>query len=178
MEKPGKHLARVRGVDRPALDFDEFYGVSSRRLLPALVLATGDLQDAQDCLQEAFARAAARWRTVRSCDNPEAWVRRVAMNLAVDGHRRRRVRRRIAEQEGPPAPAPAPGEAAVDVVRAVAQLSSEQRQVVVLHHLLDLPVAEVARELGRSENTVKTQLVRARARLVDLLSLAEQEQAR
>jgi RNA polymerase sigma-70 factor (sigma-E family) len=176
--KPGKPLARVRGVSGPALNFDEFYGVSSQRLLPALVLATGDLQDAQDCLQEAFARAASRWRTVRSCDNPEAWVRRVAMNLAVDGHRRRGVRRRFAAQDRPALSVQAPGEAAVDVVRAVGQLPVEQRQAVVLHHLLDLPVAEVARELGRSENTVKTQLARARARLAELLQVAEQEQPR
>lgn len=157
------------------LEFDEFYTVSSRRLLPAVALAAGDLQDGQDCLQEAFVRAAARWGQVRACESPEAWVRRVAINLALDGRRRRAVRRRYLQQTGPPDPVGAPGDAAVDVVRAVRQLSAEQRRVVVLHHLLDLPVADIARELGRPEATVKTQLVRARARLAELLAVDEEE---
>jgi RNA polymerase sigma-70 factor (ECF subfamily) len=165
----------VEGAD---VEFDEFYVASSRRLLPALVLATGNLHDAQDCLQEAFVRAAARWRTVRSTASPEAWVRRVALNLATDGHRRRTVRRRLASQLIPPIAAEGPNEVAVDVVRAVSELPAHERQAVILHYLLDMSVADVARELNRSENTIKTQLSRARARLGELLAMAEEGQTR
>jgi RNA polymerase sigma-70 factor (ECF subfamily) len=161
-------------VRRPPLDFDEFYAASSRRLLPALIAATGDLHEAEDCLQEAFVRAAMRWRSVRASDNPEAWVRRVALNLAVDGHRRRSVRRRLGRYVAPLGEVEAPGEATVDVIRAVAQLPGHERHVIVLHYLLDMPISAVALELGRPENTIKTQLLRARTRLSDLLATADE----
>jgi RNA polymerase sigma-70 factor (ECF subfamily) len=163
-------------VREPAPGFSEFYAVYSRRLLPALIAATGDPQEAQDCLQEAFTRAAARWKRVAACDSPEAWVRRVALNLAVDGHRRRRTRWRLDQASRPPSPARPPGETSLDVVRAVRQLPRQQREVIVLHYLLDMSVEEVARELSRPANTVKTQLVRARSRLLELLRLDHEEE--
>lgn len=150
--------------------FEQFYVVTRPRLVRAVALVAADAQEAQDCVQEAYVRAATRWPQVRRADSPEAWVRRVALNLALDGHRRRRVRERWLQRQAV-VPLPAPGDSVVDVVRAVRSLPRAQQEVVVLHHLLDLPVADVARELGRSENTVKTQLVRARARLGELLTL-------
>jgi RNA polymerase sigma-70 factor (ECF subfamily) len=117
-----------------------------------------------------------RWKRVASCDSPEAWVRRVALNLAVDGHRRRRTRWRMHQASRPPTPAPAPGETSLDVVRAVRQLPPHQREVIVLHYLLDMSVDDVARELGRPASTVKTQLLRARSRLLELLRLDYEEE--
>ena len=157
-------------------DFEQFYGATQRRVLRSLV-AVANTQDAMDCVQEAYIRAAARWRKVRLLDNPEAWVRRVAMNLAYDGHRKAKVRLRAAQQQSGAAAltsTPGPDPHVMDVVRAVRTLPRAQQEVVVLHHVLDLPVADVARELDRSENTVKTQLARARARLAELLSDQDQ----
>jgi RNA polymerase sigma-70 factor (ECF subfamily) len=57
----------------------------------------------------------------------------------------------------------------VDVVRALGQLSLSHRQVVILHDLLDVPVAEVARDLNIPEGTVKSRLARARTALAPLL---------
>jgi RNA polymerase sigma-70 factor (ECF subfamily) len=51
---------------------------------------TGSLEDAEDAVQEAFARASTRWATLREYEMPEAWVRRVALNLATSGLRRTR----------------------------------------------------------------------------------------
>jgi DNA-directed RNA polymerase specialized sigma24 family protein len=45
---------------------------------------TGDLHEAEEVVQEAFARASLHWTRLRDYDLPEAWVRRVAMNLATD----------------------------------------------------------------------------------------------
>jgi DNA-directed RNA polymerase specialized sigma24 family protein len=74
-------------------DFDDFYAGSYDRLLRQLYVVTGgDLAEAEDVLQEAYARALARWRTIGRYDAPEAWVRRVAVNLA--GMAARRVRSR------------------------------------------------------------------------------------
>ena len=62
-------------------EFSAFYAATYQRLLGQLVLLCGDRAEAEDALQEAFARAAVRWRRLRSYEAPEAWVRRVALNL-------------------------------------------------------------------------------------------------
>jgi RNA polymerase sigma-70 factor (ECF subfamily) len=58
----------------------------------------------------------------------------------------------------------------VVLVAALARLPHRQRVAVVLHHLADLPVEEVARETGASVSAVKQQLVRGRAALAGLLA--------
>jgi RNA polymerase sigma-70 factor (ECF subfamily) len=75
--------------------FEELYAAVFGRLVGQLDLVTGDLQDAEDAVQEALTRAAVRWGRLRAYAVPEAWVRRVAMNLASNGFRR--ARRRLAE---------------------------------------------------------------------------------
>ena len=62
--------------------FASFYASSYRRLLGQLFAMTGDLAEAENVLQEAYARAFVRWSRVGAYDLPEAWVRRVAINLA------------------------------------------------------------------------------------------------
>ena len=74
-------------------DFDSFYGATARRVVRHAYALTGNIADAQDIAQEAFARAWQRWDSVRACDSPEAWVRRVATNLATSRFRRDRTRR-------------------------------------------------------------------------------------
>ena len=89
--------------------FARFYTASYQRLLGQLFAFTGDLAEAENLLQEAYARAFARWAQMRAYDHPEAWVRRVALNLAA--MRARRLRRRAAAllRLGPPPTVPARG---------------------------------------------------------------------
>ena len=147
-------------------DFEEFYAAVFDQLVGQLVLVTGNLQDAEDAVQEALTRAAVRWPSLRRYRVPEAWVRRVAMNLASDGFRRLRrrlvvvVRLRTDLESRQAAPLEVPG--LMDALRA---LPVAQRKVVVLHHLLDLPVEQVAAELGVPVGTVKSRLARARGAL-------------
>jgi Sigma-70 region 2 len=68
--------------------FEEFYLVTVGRLVGVLFPVTGDLHEAEEIAQEAYARASVRWARLRDYDAPEAWVRRVAMNLAADRGRR------------------------------------------------------------------------------------------
>jgi RNA polymerase sigma-70 factor, ECF subfamily len=152
-----------------ALRFDDFYDAVFGRLVGQLYLVTGDLHDAEDAVQEALTRAAARWARIREYEVPEAWVRRVAMNLASDGFRRARRRLVVAVRLHP---GPAPEPAVLDglaVTQALRSLPLGQRQVVVLHHLLDLPVDRVAAELGLPVGTVKSRLARARNALAGRL---------
>src|SRR5258708_36675920 len=85
--------------------FDEFYSRSAPRLVRHGHALTGDMAEAQDIAQEAFARAWQRWPMVRDCDSPEAWVRRAATNLSASRWPPSRVARaaarHAAERESP-----------------------------------------------------------------------------
>ncbi len=118
-------------------------------------------------MQEAFARLLPRWRVIAEYDDPEAWVRKVAFRLL--SKRRRRLRQQAVQSDVEPRASDPPSEAGIDVLRALQTLPLGQRQVLVLHHLLDLPVASVAAELGVPEGTVKSRLSRARSAMAALL---------
>ena len=151
--------------------FDEFYAASYRRLLKQLVAVTGDLAEAEDAVQEAYARASVRWRLLAGYDNPEAWVRRVAMNLAATAAKRAR-RRALALRRLDPHPVTQELTAdALDLAAALQAIPFGQRQALVLHHMVGLPVVEIARELGLPAGTVKSRLARGRAALAARLTL-------
>jgi RNA polymerase sigma-70 factor (ECF subfamily) len=75
---------------RPSDDFQEFYLAGYGRTVAMAAALTGSRQEAEDIAQEAYARALARWPRLRGYDLPEAWVRRVALRLAIDSGRRAR----------------------------------------------------------------------------------------
>jgi len=131
----------------------------------------GRRSEAEDVAQETLARAYVRWRRIR--DHAEAWVVRVAANLAVDVWRRRR---RLAEGEAPGADptTPPPDGQRVDLHRALGRLSKRQREVIVLRFLADLPEAEVARALGCSPGAVKQHASRGLAALRTSLGVTEE----
>jgi len=149
--------------------FERFYAGAVDRLLGQLFLVTGDLHEAEEIVQEAFARASARWPRLRDYDVPEAWVRRVALNLAADGARRRRRRLRALLRLGPPPHVPAASADALALAAALRTLPVAHRQVLVLHYLVDLPVGEIAATLSVSPGTVKSWLARGRKALAAAL---------
>ncbi|MFB9388871.1 SigE family RNA polymerase sigma factor [Streptomyces coeruleoprunus] len=154
-------------------DFDEFYTATARRLVAAVYAATGDLTEAEDAVQEAYARAWQRWDRLTREGDPTAWVRTVALRLAISSWRRARNRIRAHITHGPPPDLPGLGPERVALVRALQALKAHERTVLVLHHLLDLPVQQVARETGLSEGAVRTRLSRARRALAAHLRDAE-----
>ncbi len=149
-------------------EFEEFYAASFTPLCAQLFAHTGQLVEAQDVVQEAFIRAYARWSNLRTYDDPVAWVRKVAWNLAIS--RWRRLRRHVpwhADAEGQVPPLSTDHLA---LRAALAELPQRQRQAVVLHYLADLPISEVARITGAAEGTVKSWLHRARTTLAATLT--------
>lgn len=147
----------------------EIYAVSYRRLVVQLYAVTGDMADAQDVVQESFVRALAAARTVADLDNPEAWLRRVAVNLARTRWRRRQVLDRLLRRVGPTLDVPEVSAEHLALQAAMRTLPTGQREAIALHYLSDLPIDEVATALSVSVGTVKSRLHRGRAALAALL---------
>ena len=176
--QPCGRAVRVPAVSaREPSTFDEFYAATSAGTVRTLHALVGDLAEAQDVVQEAYARAWQRWATLHAYDAPEAWVRQVAWRLAVSRARRRRVGLGKLRRVGPAPDVPGLGPDRVALVRALAQVPEAQRRAVVLHHVLGLSVAEVAAEVGAPVGTVKARLSRGRAALEALLQDEEPSRA-
>jgi RNA polymerase sigma-70 factor (ECF subfamily) len=95
----------------------------------------------------------------------------VAINLAAMADRPLRRRARALLRLGPPPLVPELSPDLIDLRDALAALPLGQRQVIVLHHLVGLPVEEVASELRLAPGTVKSRLARGRAAMASTLQL-------
>lgn len=160
----------VRSLGVVTEQLDAGYTAFFRSEFPAVVrtvyLILRDQARAEDVTQEAFIQLLERWTKVSAYERPEAWVRRVAIRLAMRGVRRDRlwilVRDRIA------APKPVAG-ADLDLAEAIRRLPGNQRAAIALFYYEDRPVEEVASILGCSEATVRVHLHRGRRRLAAFL---------
>lgn len=151
-------------------EFADFYDATWSRTLACAYGMCGDLGVAEELAQEAYTRAWGRWGRLSTYDEPAAWVRQVVTNLAVSRWRRARAARAWHARQPPPATAAPPDETSTALVAALRELPEAQRRAVVLHHLGDLPVAEIARLEHCPVGTVKARLSRGRAALAVLLA--------
>jgi RNA polymerase sigma-70 factor (ECF subfamily) len=155
---------------RDAEEFDAFYADTSGRVLGQLWAMTGSHAEAEDAVAEAYARAWQRWKQVRDCDSPEAWVRRVASRIAVSAWRKAVNRIRAHHRAAGDVGLAGLGPDHVALVHALRQIPADQRRAIVLHHLVGLSVAEIAVEVHSAEGTVKARLSRGRRALATQLS--------
>lgn len=146
-------------------EFDQLYQDAFRRLVGQLYAMTGDLSEAQDVVQEAFIIAWDRRASLAAAQHPEAWVRTVAWRLAVSRWRRARSAVSAWRRQGPPRDVTVPDIHSVALVEALRRIPEQQRRVIVLHHLCDLSVDQVASETGVAVGTVKARLSRGRVAL-------------
>jgi RNA polymerase sigma-70 factor (ECF subfamily) len=151
-------------------EFTDFYSASFRRLVGQLYAMTGDAAEAQDAVQEAFVRAWSHRRKLDASGSPEAWVRSTAWRIAVSRWHRARAGSRLLRAQPLPAPAEGPSPDRVALIDALRKLPAEQRRAIVLYHLCDQSVAQIAAETGVPEGTVKARLARGRAALAPHLS--------
>ena len=148
--------------------FTELYEREFPAVFRAAYLMSGDRGLAEEATQEAFARALARWGRLRSQPWAGGWVTTTALNSARRHLRRRRPTMPANVRDGE-------DEATrLDVHAAVRGLPARQQEAVVLHYLLDMPVAETAAAMGCDQGTVKTHLSRARAALLRALSIDDE----
>ncbi|MEV6629309.1 SigE family RNA polymerase sigma factor [Actinoplanes sp. NPDC051470] len=166
-------------ADEPPADFDTVYAAQYADLTVQLYAYFGDRQEAQDVVQEAFCRALRRWSKVARYDDPVAWVRRVAWNLAVSRWRRSRTALSFLRRQPPREPhVEGPTTERIELVEALATLPPVQRRAVVLHYLGDMSVAEIAEREQVAVGTVKSWLHRGRAGLAVQLHQPEHPEVR
>jgi RNA polymerase sigma-70 factor (sigma-E family) len=152
------------------VSFDAFYGATRRRMVAYAFALTGDAGEAQDAVQEAYARAWERWRTVSCLDDREAWVRTVVWRIAANRWRHLAAGARAAERLGPTVTELVDTSwERVSLVAALQQIPDTQRRAIALRYLYDLSVAEVADEIGVPVGTVKSRLSRGLHALSELL---------
>jgi RNA polymerase sigma-70 factor (ECF subfamily) len=149
--------------------YDDLYRTEHAAIVHAAHLVVGDLEVAREIAQDAFAALYAHWPKVAGYDRPGAWVRRVAIRMAVKAARARE-RADAAEAQSHPddVGASPPGDDA-EVIAAVRALPTNQRAAVVLFYFQDASIAEVADTLGCRPSTAKVHLHRARQRLAEQL---------
>jgi len=138
---------------------------------------SGSRTAAEDAVQDALAKAWERSERGEHIDELAAWVTVVARNRLSSWFRRVRAERRArGELLGRRVPGKGLGTAEdrLDVVRALARLSKHQRDAVVLHYYLGMPVAEIATVFGVREGTVKSTLHRAREILAPALGVHDE----
>jgi RNA polymerase sigma-70 factor (ECF subfamily) len=150
--------------------FDDFYMGHVRRLTSQMYAMTGSLAEAEDLVQEAFARAWQNWDKVSGYADPEAWVRSVACRIRVSVWRKAVNRLTAHRRHGPPDEVPGVSTDYVAIVAALRRIPYEQRRAIVLHHLVGLSVEETARETDAAPGTVKARLSRGRQSMAPYLS--------
>jgi len=152
-------------------DFAAFFAREFSSIALISGTTAGDRSSGEDIAQEAFNRAHREWERIGAFDKPGAWVRRVAINLALT--RRRSIGREARailrlggglrttvddHRHGDP-----------QVWQAVKTLPPQQRAAIALHYFEDRPVIEIADLLGCSRSTATSHLHKARTRLAELL---------
>ncbi len=153
-------------AERAQVDLGYFVEHDYSRVVGAVGLITGDREGAADAVQDALVGLIAR-PPAHPVRNLAAWITVVASNRLRDQYRSRAAEQRALARLVPDREAveDAVGLLDTDLIAALNQLPVQQRQVCVLHYLLDQSVETIAEGLSVSEGTVKTQLHRARKAL-------------
>ena len=170
-------LGRVTAVDvsapadyAPTPLFETFFAAEYDQVVGLVFVFCGRRAVAEELAQDAFVQAYRRWSVIAGYDDPGAWVRRVAVNMATSTLRRRarevRALARLAGRRSPHAEIVIADEAFCEAVR---RLPKRQAQCVALHYLEDRSVADVADLLGIAEATVRVHLHQGRAALAAAL---------
>lgn len=163
--------------------FEMLFTRYQKRIYNLIYRMVGNEQDAGDLTQEVFVRVYNSINTVKSDSSFAAWIRTVAVNICRDFFRKRgrtikadsvdeklnfngdEIERDIADWTHNPESLLEKKELQDAVSKAIASLSHQHKEVVVLHHIEGLDVNEIAKDLDIPAGTVKSRLARAREEL-------------
>jgi RNA polymerase sigma-70 factor (sigma-E family) len=150
-------------------EFVAFAEASAPRLRRTAYLLCGDWHTAEDLVQSALARVFVAWRRIRQQDSAHAYATRTLMNCYLADRRRKRPIEILTDHLpdfGKEVPEP---ETRLLVLKALAGLPPKSRAVVVLRYWADLSIEDTAAVLGCSPGNVRSQSVRALAKLRTVL---------
>jgi RNA polymerase sigma-70 factor, ECF subfamily len=129
----------------------------------------GDRAAAEDCAQDTFERAYKNWASWRRDAPVEAWLHRIAINVAISDRRRYRLRQvgEMVRRLGRPFPPPDPTALAErsDLIRELRKLPTKQAVALVMRHYHGYNNREIAAALGVAEQTVASRMAAARKQL-------------
>jgi RNA polymerase sigma-70 factor (sigma-E family) len=150
-------------------EFREYVAARQGALYRIALLLTGHRQDAEDLVQIGLTKLALHWTSLARSGAADSYVRKILYHQQVSRWRSSGYRREYVTPDLPDAgtisdPA-ADSTLKISLERALGQLTRRQRAVVVLRYYEDLPEAEVAKILGCSVGTVRSQNHRGLARL-------------
>jgi len=158
-------------------DFDRLYRASYRRVLYTVYGVLGDHAAAEDCTQDAFAKAFKAWPRWQPDAPAEAWIHRIALNVAFTYRKRRRLGEigELLRRLGRPEPERDPAEVVEsrELFRALGELTPDQAALIVLRHHHGYANREIAYALNTPESTISSRLVSAKARMRELLNRPE-----
>jgi RNA polymerase sigma-70 factor, ECF subfamily len=167
MDRPLRALRETEPMGAEVVDelrsFDEFFAMEHARLFGALCLVTGDRFEAEEIMQDAFLRLWEKWDRISGFDEPSAYLFRTAMNLFRNRYRRAALAVRRTVSLAPIEDAFATVEDRDVVVRALRDLTPDQRAAVVLTGYVGLASEEAGKVMGMKASTVRTLATRARA---------------
>jgi RNA polymerase sigma-70 factor, ECF subfamily len=175
MKGPGRRVADpgggLRVLPRPDAReaFTAFFLAEYPRMVRTVYLIVHDHGRAEEIAQDAFEQLLDHWETVSGYEQPGAWVRRVAIRMAVRVGKRERLRPLLERRSRTGTDELAVEGTSDEVLAAVRTLPTNQRVAVVLHYFEDRPVAEIADALGCAPATARVHLHKARQRLAELL---------
>jgi RNA polymerase sigma-70 factor, ECF subfamily len=150
-------------------DFDRLYRDSYARMLRTLRSILREPTAAEECAQEAFTRAFRAWPRWRPDAPAEAWVHRIALNVATSYRRREGLRSlgyavRHLGRTAAATPPPDPSQSA-ELLTALQRLPAKQAAVIVLRHHHGYTNREIAAALGVAESTIASRLAAAKQQL-------------
>jgi RNA polymerase sigma-70 factor (ECF subfamily) len=172
-ERPASAQSAPSSRYRPGVkeDFDRLYKATYQRVYATLVVILHDSTAAEDATQEAYLRAFRGWKSWKQEAPAEAWIYRIALNVAFTHRRRERLHevgellRRLGRPRDPdPSDMTQP-----DLVREVRALPRKQAAALVLRHLHGFSNREIGAALGVPERTVASRLAAAKTRLRERL---------
>ena len=166
---PSRHIVRATEASRAViepLDYTAFFRLEFASVLRTIELILRDHGRAEEIAQDSFVQLLLHWPKISRYERPDAWVRRVAIRLALRSLRRDRLWQLVRGALLPKAP---DRPSRFDVDGAIRQLPGSQRAAIVLHYYEDRPTVEVVAILGCSESTARVHLFHARKRLAVLL---------